>query len=248
MFSVRKVGLAAILGAALSLGASVFAGADITNPLWYNGDLDNQNGLANELNTAVTDSRIVDDFDVTDDAGWSVTCAWTNNQMNFLATTAEWSIRQDVMSGSGGTVVAMGVSPCTQTWTGRFFGSFAEFTILVDLTDAAIFLPPGKYWLQVTPIGTGNTTTRSFVSTTSGLNSIGSPAGNNGNAFIDSRQFNFNWALTTTVAPNTRDFSMGVGGTVGGGELFGGSIGAGYEAPEAGPTQASPVSSSYVIR
>ena len=30
--------------------------------LWYNGDLNNINGLANEVNTAVTDAHVYDNF------------------------------------------------------------------------------------------------------------------------------------------------------------------------------------------
>ena len=73
-------------------------------------------------------------------------------------------------------------------------------------------LAPGTYFLNVTPIG--DLTGRSFVSTTSGANCVGTHCGNNQNAFFDS---NFFAAFFTSTANfgQPYDFSMGVSASPG---------------------------------
>jgi len=197
-----------VVAAAIAMGlAANAARADVV--LWYNGDFDVVSGVTNELNTAVTDGRVYDDFDVTGGT-WTINRIWSNNLMSFTRVTqADWSIRSGVSVGNGGTIIASGTSAATQTATGRSGLGFTEYTIEVD--GLSIALAPGTYWLQVTPIGFGSG--RAFNSTTSGANAVGTPPGNDGNAFLTSSFFGWNFASSTAVGYDF-DYSMGVAGTV----------------------------------
>jgi hypothetical protein len=182
--------------------------------LWYNGDLDQRNGLANETNSIVSDAKVYDDFIVPDGQTWTVSTVFSNNSMGFIMTGATWEIRQGVSAGNGGTIIAQ-TDPAdtgSQDLTGRDanFG-FVEFSVSVFLANP-VTLTSGTYFLNVTPIGHG--TGRSFVNTTSGANSIGMPPGNNGNSFFNSAFFSANFTPTTVqLGQGTWDFSMGVVGS-----------------------------------
>ena len=85
---------------------------------------------------------------------------------------------------------------------------FTEYSVnALNLTG--ILLTSGTYFLNVTPIGSGNG--RSFTSDTSGAGCIGNPCGNNGNAFFDSNFFGANYQPTGDQG-QPGDFSMGVQG------------------------------------
>jgi hypothetical protein len=75
------------------------------------------------------------------------------------------------------------------TPTGRSGFGFTEY--MVEVTGLNVFLPmlpSGQhYWLNVTPVGNG--TGRSFNSTTSGTNCVGTPCGNGMGAFFNSSEF-----------------------------------------------------------
>ncbi len=179
--------------------------------LWYNGDWDGRNSLSSESNTIVSDARTYDDFTVTHPRGWDVTHVWGNFQMTTNVQGANFEIRSGVSSGQGGTIVASG-SDLPVTLTPHPAGNLLDITVDVQLPEA-LHLDAGTYWLTVQPIGFG--AGRAFVTTTSGVNSVGSPPGNNGNSFFDSRFFNFNFAPTnssTILGSGTWDFSYGVGG------------------------------------
>jgi hypothetical protein len=96
--------------------------------------------------------------------------------------------------------------------TGRNAFGFTEFQI--KITGLNVFLPvlpAGEfYWLNVTPIG--DLTNRSFVSETMGATCIGTPCGDDGNAFWNSNYFGVVWG--STADQGQLDFSMGVIGTV----------------------------------
>lgn len=193
------------------------------NALWYNGDADSVNGLANEDSDAILGqgefAHVYDDFDVTDPNGWDVGSVFSNNQIddpNFTAAT--WEIRQGITPGNGGTLIASGMTATPiVTATGRNIFGRNEYT--VEVNGISVHLPPtsqtGLYWLNVTPVGSSG---RSFVSTTSGANCVGTPCGNDQNAFFDSNFFGFTFAPTSD--PNLGqpyDFSMGVNAAGGGG-------------------------------
>ncbi len=184
--------------------------------LWYNGDFDGVNGLANERDTSLGSGQyasVYDDFNVTDEAGWDVNEVYSHNLENTNITGATWEIRQGITEGNGGTLIASGMTATpvvTQVGPGGF--GFLEFEVKV--IGVNVHLAPGTYHLNVTP--TGDLTGRSFDSTTVGVNCIGTPCGNNQNAFFDS---NFFGAVFTDTANEGQpyDFSMGVNGEVSGG-------------------------------
>src|SRR6266513_2453279 len=128
-------------------------------------------------------------------------------------TGATWEIRQGISEGNGGTLIASGttVTPVV-TATGRGAFGFSEY--MVEVTGLNVNLPPGTYFLNVTVVG--DLTGRSFDSTTSGTNCVGTPCGNNQNAFFNSNFFGANFTSTANEGQPT-DFSMGVEGSTGGG-------------------------------
>src|SRR6202043_4208383 len=92
-----------------------------------------------------------------------------------------------VSEGNAGTLIASGTtnSPLV-TPTGR--GGFGYTEYMVEVTGLNVFLPilpSGQHsWLNVTPVGNG--TGRSLNSTTFGDNCVGTPCGNDDNAFFNS--------------------------------------------------------------
>jgi hypothetical protein len=73
-------------------------------------------------------------------------------------------------------------------------------------------LPSGQhYWLNVTPVGNG--TGRSWNSTTSGTNCVGTPCGNDQNAFFNSTFFG-TYFTSTSNEGQPYDYSNGVIGNV----------------------------------
>ena len=118
---------------------------------------------------------------------------FSNNLADTNVTGASWEIRQGISEGNPGTLIA-GATTLTPTVTptGRNGFGFNEFT--VEATGLSVHLDPGTYFLNVTPIG--DLTGRSFNSTTVGANCVGTPCGNNQNAFWNSNFFGFNWTST----------------------------------------------------
>jgi hypothetical protein len=184
--------------------------------LWYNGDFDGVDGLTNEENTFATGfSHIYDDFNVPDEAGWDVHSVFSDNLASTNISSATWEIRQGVSDGNPGTLIASGMTVTPQvTATGRSGFGFIEF--MVQVNDLDVHLDPGTYWLNVTPVDNLDGG-RSFDSTTSGFNCIGTPCGDNANSFIDSTLFGVFFAPTSFFGGQFHDFSMGVNGEVSGG-------------------------------
>lgn len=187
----------------LLLATLCVAGAAHSAQLFYGGDFDNGDGLANEQNTVVSDSRVYDNFILLNAA--TATHLYSNNLTNANIKSAYWEIRTGVSAGNGGALVASGTSAATVTATGRSGFGFDEYNVdvAVNVNLSAFTM----YWFTVAPIGDGNG--RSFLSTTSGLNSFGTPVGD-GKAYWDSSFFGQNFSLTTATYPNDHDFSMGV--------------------------------------
>jgi hypothetical protein len=185
-------------------------------PLWYNGDFDGVDGLTNEQDTfAPGYSHVYDDFNVNDPGGWDVASVFSDDLANTNITSATWEIRQGVSAGNPGTLVASGVTLTPViTPTGRSGFGFTEF--MVEVTGLSVHLDPGTYWLNVTPVDNLDGG-RSFDSTTSGANCIGTPCGDNANSFWDSDLFGVFFVPTSDAGAQFHDFSMGVNGTVGGG-------------------------------
>jgi len=181
--------------------------------LWYNGDFNGVNGLANEENTSIgEDSHVYDDFLVTDSGGWDVTAVFSDNLENTNVTGATWEIRQGISAGNCGILIGSGMTMTpVVTPTGRSGFGFTEYQI--EVTGLAVHLPfSAPYWLNVTPIGDG--TGRSFDSITSGANCAGTPCGNDQNAFFSSSGPP---PFGPSCSPVPEDFSMGVIGSGSGG-------------------------------
>jgi len=185
--------------------------------LWYNGDFNGINGLANEQATSIGQSSVYDNF--RNSAPWHITSVFSDNLENTTVTAATWEIRSGTpagFTGTGGTLVASGATATPAvTPTGRSGFGFTEFMIAATGLNVNLpVLPIGQfYWLNVTP--TGNGTGRSFDSQTSGAGAVGTPPGNDMNAFINSAQFGAVFRPTGEAPfsqPN--DFSMGVIGNV----------------------------------
>jgi hypothetical protein len=185
------------------------------NILWYNGDFNGVNGLANEDNTSLGSGEfasVYDDFNVPS-GGWTVGAVFSDNLSSTNITGASWEIRQGISEGNGGTLIASGMTMTpVVTPTGRSGFGFTEF--MVEVTGINVSLSQGTYWLNVTPIG--DLTGRSFDSNTSGANCVGTPCGNNQNAFFNSNFFGTNFTSTSNEGQPS-DFSMGVIGTGSGG-------------------------------
>jgi hypothetical protein len=196
-------------------GAGSTVGSDGILPFtnWYNGDLNHVNGLANERDDSLglgEYAHVFDDFIVPNGQTWNVTGVYSNNYNNMTGLTGvEWSIRQGITTGNGGTLIASGTNTGNNYQVlfhnpGDF--GYTEFSVNA-LNLSGISLTAGTYFLNVTPIGSGNG--RSFTSDTSGAGCIGNPCGNNGNAFFDSNFFGANYQPTGTQG-QPGDFSMGV--------------------------------------
>jgi hypothetical protein len=211
VFAMRNLP-ALFVAAALVLNTTAIAQAP-PGSLWYNGDYNYVNGLPNERNTLVTQAAAYDDFNVTAPLGWHVTAVFSDNLTYAVITGADWEIRTGVSEANSGTLVASGTtsSPIV-TPTGRYENEF-----MVEVTGLNVFLPmlpSGQhYWLNVTPVGNGGY--RSFNSTTSGTNCVGTPCGNDDNSFFNSTYFGafFDHASNWVGGPPA-DFSNGVIGNV----------------------------------
>jgi len=214
-YQIALLALTFIVAGMLNTAAMAQAPA---GSLWYNGNFNAVNGIANERSTQVGLASTYDNFQ--NSAPWNVTSVFSDNLENTVVTGATWEIRSGTpagFTGTGGTLVASGSTATpVVTPTGRSGFGFTEFQ--VSVTGLNVNLPvlgAGQfYWLNVTP--TGNGTGRSFVSQTSGAGAVGSPLGNDQNAFINSPvDFAANFASTGSAPFNQpNDFSMGVIGTV----------------------------------
>jgi hypothetical protein len=201
------------LAAALVLNTSVCAQAP-PGSLWYNGDWNHVNGLANERNTAVTQAAVYDDFNVTAPM-WNVTAVFSDNLFfgTLVVTGADWEIRTGISEGNAGTLIASGTT--SSPVVTLIECDFQQCVSRVEVTGLNVFLPmlpSGQhYWLNVTPVGNG--TGRSFNTTTSGANCVGTPCGNDQNAFWNSTYFGAYFTSTSNEG-QPYDYSNGVIGTV----------------------------------
>jgi hypothetical protein len=208
-FAARAALLALGLTTTFALNTTAIAQAP-PGSLWYNGDFNGVNGLANERNTIVTQAAVYDDFNVTAPLGWNVTAVFSVNLEDTVVTAADWEIRSGVSEGNAGTLVASGTTDSPTVYvTGRCGLNFCNY--VVEVTSLNVTLSPGHYWLNVTPVGNGSG--RSFDSTTSGTNCVGTPCGNNQNAFFNSTYFGAYFTATSNEG-QPDDYSMGVIGTV----------------------------------
>lgn len=185
--------------------------------LWYNGDL-SQAGLVNGRNYSGFQDWVYEDF-IVPSSGWTVTGVFSNNLFapNTLPATVYWEIRSNVSEGNGGVLIGSGTSNATVTATGRTLSGLTEYTVAV--TGLSLVLAPGQYWLAVVPIASSTGGTIPLVSGTVGTNCVGTPCGNDANAF---HYGVFQFFPTTWVSANQLDYSLGVMGI---GSVASGSLG-----------------------
>jgi hypothetical protein len=173
--------------------------------LWYNGDTDAKSTTPNQVIQLSQPGAVpFDDFNVTGQV-FLVQTVFTNNAIDDLAKMtgeARWEIRTGVSGSSGGSIVDRGVGPASFQATGRTVSGNKEYTVTVSGLN--LQLTPNPYWLSVAPVSVDGSV-HSFLTSTVGAMSIGTPPGNNGNAFSINVQTNASIALTG-------DYSMGVTG------------------------------------
>lgn len=206
---------------ALAFLVTAFAGILVpatafAETLWYNGDPNGIAGMNNGMVQTSTEFFTYEDFNVSG-TGWDINSVWSNNiSINGSMANwqqAHWEIRSGVSQGNGGSVLYSGNSAATYTLTGwSYYGSDIYKTTVSGLN---YHLDPGTYWLTVAPIaptyGSGiYDATISYVAATSGSGSVGTPAGDNGNAYLYWPDNSIIFGLTTSWSSNYSDFSMGV--------------------------------------
>jgi len=179
--------------------------------LWYNGDRNAVNSMWG-TSDGTNAEFVYDDFNVTAPGGWQVSSVFVNIKLLSTVDTANWEILSGVSSGNGGTVVQSGTgSALTLTPLSTLSGGYTLYQASVN--DLSFNLAPGTYWLGVQPISSDP----GYIVTTSGASAVGTPAGNDGNAYYSQTDGipgdGVSFASTTTVNPNLIDFSMGVMGT-----------------------------------
>ena len=182
--------------------------------VWYNGD---RNAVDSIFATS-TDGNVgavYDDFNVTDSMGWDVTGVSGDFRLPDDVTSASWEIRSGMSAGNGGTVVESGTSSSltlTEVAPANSHGVLYQ----VSVTGLNFTLGPGTYWLSIVP----DSDVAGYLVTTSGANAIGTPAGNDGNAFYTETSLGIPvdgttpFESTTTVASDLQDFTLGVTGTI----------------------------------
>jgi len=153
-----------------------------------------------------TDGIVYDDFNVTSATGWNIESIFGTFLFTAAATSnsATWEIRSGVSVGNGGTIVASGFGPAVVTQIGTDRGYNIEH---IEISGLHFALAPGTYWVGMeptTPAGYG------YLVTTSGANAIGTPAGNDSNAFFTSTDFDV--FFVDTVPLDGHDFSLGLTG------------------------------------
>jgi hypothetical protein len=211
----RAALLALALTAAVALSTTTASAQAPPGSLWYNGDPNNINDLANERNTFATQAAVYDDFNVTSPLGWHVTAVFSINLFDEMTVTgADWEIRTGISEANAGTLIAGGTT--SSPVVTNYGGTQNEF--IVEVTGLNLFLPmlPSgqRYWLNVTPVGNGYPYSGSFNLTTSGATCVGTPCGNDDNAFFNSTYFGAFFDHTYNWCEGCNDFSNGVIGTV----------------------------------
>ena len=187
-------------GAVLGLLASTLSGSAYgASLLWYGGDA-GPPGLNNTMVNATFGDSILDDFIVSDAAGWHVTSLFSNNVADYPIdsvpfTQAVWSIRTGVSSGVPGDILFAGISPVTVMPTGRTFAGDVEYTVTVS--GLSLDLIPGVYFMNVSPVAQSQIY---YLGDSDGTNAIpgGGPSG-----FLQEEVFILNGVLQHTI----REFS-----------------------------------------
>jgi len=205
--TIRRVRLGLAMFASVFLWGSAGT-ARAGSTLWYNGDFNGVAQLANEQVTPATYNSVYDDFIVPTGQIWNINQVFSNNEMTTTVTQAYWEVRSGVSSGVAGTLLDSGTGAATQTPTGRSGPLGNEYTVAV--TGLNVTLSAGTYFLTVNPLDSAPNS--SFITTTSGMNAVGMPPGNDDNSFFNSTIFSTNYEQASDFVGFPADFSMGVSG------------------------------------
>jgi PEP-CTERM motif len=184
--------------------------------LFYNGDPDGYDALANGVGASpVPDSLLYDQFTVAA-SSWTIQTAFSTDLMNYVGVTdAYWEIRTDVSAGNGGNLIASGTTAATQVDLGYSLFGFEAYT--VTATGLNVQLGPGTYWLTIAPVSppTGGVPANySYIATTSGTNSVGYTP-DLGQSYVTSAGYGLNFTPTSDPSlegPGNWQYSMGVSG------------------------------------
>ena len=177
--------------------------------VWFNGRFDNRNGLASERNTQVLDARTYEDFSLP--SGYNQVTGLLGQfylTSDLVGRPVHWEIRQGVVPGAGGTLIASGTQGgATYTAIGSGFG-FTIYEIRMKLDTPVTLVPNTVYWMTMAPVGNGSG--RAFVCTTNGAGAIGAPIGGD-DGLLDSTSFNVSWgAASGFVGTGQANFAYGV--------------------------------------
>jgi hypothetical protein len=203
--------------AACYLWASVGA-ASADSTLWYSGDFDGNDALYNALVPRTQLASVYEELIVPVGQTWDLTSVFSNNLMDTTTSAALWQIRSGVSNGDGGTLLYHGYDAATQTLTGRTGFGYNEYTVSANVSSLNIVLTAGAYWLTVDPVVSSSSDV-SYITTTSGANSVNVQPGSTGNSYVagsyyvNNGGYNFEPASDWT-GYSPVDFSMGVTGTV----------------------------------
>ncbi len=131
--------------------------------LFYGGDFDSSNPLANALQNGFvyngSPAATYVPFYVPPGQTWTIIGLFSNNMSNstFLdPPKIKWSISSGISAGNPGTVVGQGVIRASYTATGRSWNGMTEYTSLGHLTSetTVTISQPGVYWMTAIPICT----------------------------------------------------------------------------------------------
>jgi len=142
--------------------------------VYYTGDPNGQAAYGNYQDLSgkvnIPESQVFEDFIVSPGSVWNVTGMFVNETDlgPSNVTTATWSIRTGMGPGNGGTVLYSGASPATEG-----SGTVSQ----ISVSGLNITLPPGQYWMNVTPQTNG---TKLVANSTSGVNEINATLTNAG--------------------------------------------------------------------
>lgn len=187
-------------------------GVPAGNVGWYNGDW--QTGIGGLANYYVSDqdfARTYDNF-VVPAGGWTITSVFSSNDLISgapLPTEAVWEIRSGVAAAKPGNLVAFGRGPVTKFSGIPYPGGSTLYRVQVE--GLRVQLPPGTYWLSVAPLLSFQ---QSYICATFGAYSVGTPHGNDGNAYYTSGSsrgnVSFRVATDSGQVGTSTDYSLGV--------------------------------------
>jgi hypothetical protein len=176
-----------------------------TGTLWENGEPDDVNGLASELNTIVSDARTADDFLLEDGCGMY-------NIERFRAFMAQnsnpLSAVIEIYADSGGVGP---LDPPLYTFDSTDYAYYGQMWGWIDgyevtFETPGLQLPPGHYWVSSIGLGDGTNADRAFFMTT------GNGAVQLQEGYFKSNYFGYpNWVPASGLI-GTSDYSFDIDG------------------------------------